>query len=291
MIMPAPYVSGTPGGFARKLSWRYRLRASASAFAATVPLFTLYQFDFLRADTRVMLALLVASSVAGGLARHWWGSARAASVGSRSERRVAERLVALSPVGLLHSVDLHAGGDADHLLLGPWLTLVETKTGAGSVSYRAGKLFVGRKPLLGDPLAQCRRQAAAARKEAGSFCDAVVCVVDMVNAPFEHDRVTVCSLADLPSVIARLPHRLDSAQALNIARRLSDRTSTVHERRPGSNTPPDAARPASRPAFRSSQRNTPPVADITSQKNASNKVPLGDTAHPRKLRPLRPPSE
>jgi hypothetical protein len=201
---------------------------------------------------------------------------------------------------LLHSVDLCAGGDADHLLLGPWLATVETKTGAGLVRYTDGKLYVGTRPLKGDPLAQCRRQALAARAEVGSFCDAIVCVVDMENRPFTQNHVTVCSLRDLSGVISALASRVSDTAAREYAQRMASRTSTLHDApRDHSRTQSASApgRPAPAPLF-SAPRSFPDRGpsshsyetkdtDKTLHRGSSNEVHLGDVPTSRKFRPRR----
>lgn len=298
-----PVEHGTPGGFARRLAWRARARTALAAAVSAALVYGSFQFPALYADTRLLLICLVAASLAGGLARHWWGAARAAAVGATSERRVAQELRSLKPVALLHSVDLRAGGDADHLLLGPWLATVETKTGAGPVRYTDGKLYVGNRPLKGDPLAQCRRQARAARAEVGSFCDAIVCVVDMENRPFTQNHVTVCSLRDLPGVIRSLSNRVSDVAALTHAQRLAPRTSTLHDAPPDqshsqrSATSQTVSRASTSPTTRpfpgrgpSSRSYTTGVRDKTLHQDAQNEAHLGDVPVSRKFRPRHRPS-
>ena len=294
---------GTPGGFARRLAWRARGRTALAAVVAAVFVYGPFQVSALRGDSRLLLVCLVVASLAGGLARHWWGAARAASVGATSERRVARELRALKPVALLHSVDLRAGGDADHLLLGPWVVTVETKTGTGPVRYTDGKLYVGNRPLKGDPLAQCRRQARAARDEVGSFCDAIVCVVDMENRPFTQNHVTVCSLRDLPGVIRSLSTRVSDSAALTHAHRLAPRTSTLHDVAPDqpknqrTATSQSVSRASAPPSARpfpgrgpSSRAYATEVRDKTLRNDALNEAQLGDVPVSGKFRPRRRPS-
>lgn len=292
---------GNPGGFARRLAWRARSRAALAMVVSAVCVYIPFQFPVFRGDGRLLVGLLVAASLSGGLARHWLGASRAAAVGAASERRVAKVLRSLNPVALLHSVDLRAGGDADHLVLGPWLVTVETKTGAGPVRYTDGKLYVGARQLRGDPLAQCRRQARAARKDVGSFCDAIVCVVDMENKPFTHNHVTVCSLRDLPGEIRKLTSRVSASAARTHAQRLAPRTSTVHaplpDRRPGQNTsntdtaPRSPAssqiRPFPDPSRNQSHPPTPGVTDRTFHPGTHNEEKLGNVPFSRKFRAQR----
>lgn len=236
MCMPrtsSVFTAGRPGGYASYLALQARLRALAAALVAGGGV--LYGWTRLE-DLRlggtpavVTATALCVAALASSVARHFWGRAAAAAVGARSERRVAQVLMRCSPTALLHSVQLGAGGDADHLVAGPKLVVVETKTGGGRVSYEDNKVYVNKKALRGNPVAQCRRQALAAKGRFGSFCDAVVCVVDMTNAPFTVGSVHVCSLADLPAVIGGLPDRVRPDQAWARAVELAPSCSTLHE--------------------------------------------------------------
>lgn len=250
------FIAGRPGGYAAHLALQARLRALAAALVATGGV--LYGWshvgDLQRGGgvpTVAAAAALCVSALASAAARQFWGRAAAAAVGARSERRVAQVLTRLSPTALLHSVQLDAGGDADHLVAGPKLFVVETKTGGGRVSYDDHTLYVNTKALRGNPIAQCRRQALAAKTRFGSFCDAIVCVVDMTNAPFTVGSVHVCSLADLPAVAAGLPDRLRADQAWARAVELAPSCSTLHD---DVAEPPNAA-PSRPPAATPPPRN------------------------------------
>ena len=144
-----------------------------------------------------------------------------ARIGAKSERRVAKVLGSLNPVALLNSTLLGAGGDADHIVLGPWAVVIETKTGHGLASYDGQHMRVGSKIIPTNPVTQVQRQARALRTEAGIYVDAVVCIVDMDNAPFTAGSTTVCSLRDLPRIIAGLDRRLDEAPALRLYEHLT----------------------------------------------------------------------
>ena len=145
-----------------------------------------------------------------------------ASVGARSERRVAQEINRQNPVGLGNSLLLGAGGDADHVVVGPWLVAVETKTGHGHVVASGQTLRAGKRTIPGDPVAQSKRQAAAVGRVAGTYCDAVVCIPDMTNAPFVDRGVTVCSLRDLGQVLRSTPARLDRTHAARLFSHLQE---------------------------------------------------------------------
>jgi len=147
-----------------------------------------------------------------------------ARIGAKSERRVAKVVAELNPVALLNSTLLGAGGDADHIVLGPWAVVIETKTGHGHARYDGQHMRVGAKTIPGNPVTQVQRQARALHSEASTYVDAIVCIVDMDNAPFAVGSTTVCALRDLPGVIAGLERRLDETAAL----RLYDHLNALH---------------------------------------------------------------
>jgi hypothetical protein len=139
-----------------------------------------------------------------------------ARVGATNESRVARVLSKTNTDYLINSAMLGVGGDADHVLLGPCLAVVETKSGRGPLSVRGHSLVSGSKIIPGDPVAQVKRQAAALGRIAGSYCDAIVCVAD-TTTPIQIDRgVTLCSLSQLPGVIAALPARISQQDAANL---------------------------------------------------------------------------
>ena len=148
--------------------------------------------------------------------------ARRAAVGAESERRVDRRLRRM--VGLRHTVanaEVGARGDADHVALGPVAAVVETKTGRGPLAVDGRKLHVGGRTIPGDPVGQAQRQAAALARLAGlERVDAVVCIPDMTGRRRKVDGVWICSLAQLPRVLRRLPRRLDPGAATELAQRL-----------------------------------------------------------------------
>jgi hypothetical protein len=68
---------------------------------------------------------------------------------------------------------------------------------------------------------QVRRQAAALRQIAGEYVEAIVCVVDMTNAPYSVGNTKVCSLNDLPEVIHSLSRPLNPVRAVGLYEHLN----------------------------------------------------------------------
>ena len=199
-------VVGTPAEHALKLRDGYRklVRArSAVAVAATLGL--------LWTISNPAMPLIVSGACAALAAMFYmdasrYGRLRAkAEVGAVSELRVAEVINQCGAQTVLHGMLLGAGGDCDHVIAGNTLIALETKTGRGFVQYRDGHLIAGQRVLPGDPVAQARRQAAALGRIAHAHASAIVVVVDMTNDAFQAGDVLICSLRQLPSLIASAP--------------------------------------------------------------------------------------
>lgn len=164
------------------------------------------------------------AAVAASLgARSEWIRRSKAAIGARSERRVAREIEHLGCSAVIHGALLGAGGDADHIVVGPALAVIETKTGRGNVAWSDGRLLAGRRAIPGNPVAQVRRQAAALGRRAGVRPMAVVCVPDMEGRPFMVDEVTVCSLASLSAVLRAAPTVLDPSGAERVVAALAQR--------------------------------------------------------------------
>lgn len=142
------------------------------------------------------------------------------AAGASAEKDVAKVLSRAGIRHVLHSVDLSAGGDADHVLLGPVCAVVETKYAKGEVKTVSGGLSASGRKLPRNPVSQVRRQAAALRKVSGVWTEAIVCVTGMTNKPFKENDVTICSLGDLYAVISSLPKTLSTPDADRVAARL-----------------------------------------------------------------------
>lgn len=220
-----PLVLGTTATYARSLVRAHR-GVAIGALLTAVGVFLL--------GLAVHLVLLGLLGAAGLViyARTRLVAASRASAGVRSEERVAT-VLARQPVGAVaHGFMLGAGGDCDHVVVGPALIAVETKTGHGTVTARDGAVFAGNHQLPRDPIAQVRRQATALHRLSGHHASAVLCVVDMANAPFRAGDVVVCSLADLPRVVVGCPSAgFDTRRARQFLGMLNDRQSELAARR------------------------------------------------------------
>jgi hypothetical protein len=120
-------------------------------------------------------------------------------------------------------------GDIDHVVLGPMAAVIETKTGAGTVTAQGDQLRCNTRPLRGASLRQARSQAQTVSRMLGVPVATVVCVVDMAGDPIVVGGVTVCSAETLPDVLDALAPALDATTALEAARKLQP---TYEERWP-----------------------------------------------------------
>ena len=213
-------VNQRSGGYASKLALNAAGRALGAALVGLGAMIWIYRYFPTTHHSPVQLAIAIGATalavVAYGAYRRARSDGRKASVGATSERRVSRVLSRAHPVGLANSLMLGAGGDADHVVVGPWLAVIETKTGRGAVRMEGTTMRAGSRAVPGDPVAQVARQARAVGRLAGTTCDAVVCIVDATTAPFVDRGVAVCSLADLPRVLAQLPHRVAEANAVQM---------------------------------------------------------------------------
>ena len=215
----ATQVRGTPARHARKL----RLRAAAQTLGGT--LIAASGALALLLDTfippPVAALCFIGGVAAAGPARRRWLQAAA---GIRSEDRVARLLNRCGAVSVIHGADLapegRSRGDVDHVVLGPVVAAVETKTGRGRVRISGEQVTVATRRLPGRPLRQARMHAHQLGAHVGTAATAVLCIVDMVGRPFTHEGVTVCSAADLPGVLAGLPRSIDSAAAARLGAQL-----------------------------------------------------------------------
>jgi hypothetical protein len=216
----SPTERGKPGSYALQLaSQRRKPGIVVGAISLLAVVIGWYSWP---ENPTLTLVSLAAAALAVGVARHYFDSAAKAMRGVKAERVTAKALRNSRCSELVHGALIGAGGDADHIVLGPMLAVVETKSGAGVVQVKAGRVQVGARVLPGDPASQVRRQATSLGRIAGAWADAVVCVPGMINQPLHVDGVTICSARDLPGVIAGLPHRVGGHLAASLAQRLAD---------------------------------------------------------------------
>jgi hypothetical protein len=205
-------VIGTPAGYTKQLRAKNLLRCAAGAgtsaltgivvAAAPSTLSTLH-------GAVGLLSVFVAGSV---VCRSHWVKVRKNQVGIDAEITAARALTECGALAVAFGARL-SHGDCDAVALGPQLVAIEVKYGKGAVRLERGALRDDRKSFGRDPLRQATDQAKALGGLAGSYADAVVCVVGMTNQPFFARNVTVCSERHLAEVVRKLPQRLSRPQA------------------------------------------------------------------------------
>jgi hypothetical protein len=163
--------------------------------------------------------LVGVAALAAAFARHASTGVGRALRGVRAEEQVAAVLRRTGARQVVHGALLGAGGDADHVVLGPYLAVIESKSGDGHVRVDDRGLHVESRLVPGNPVSQARRQAAALGRIVGGFSDAIVCVTGMTNPPVRVGNTIVCSARDLKAVVAGLNHRIGSDLADTVAHR------------------------------------------------------------------------
>lgn len=125
---------------------------------------------------RALLAV-GAVAVAALLAREPLDRRAKALVGARAERDVGRMLASRPGTTVLHGVMVGPRADADHVVVGPGVWVVETKSGGGPISIGdGGRIVAGGKQLRGQPHRQALRSARQVSELVGLPCTPVVCI-------------------------------------------------------------------------------------------------------------------
>lgn len=195
-----------PGSYVRSRQYKMALWYVLTLVGAVTSLYLFVRRGPARLLDKDLLSILLLGIVIAGvlrlkvITRSFWRL----EAGASSEVQVG-RLLERSKLGVvLHGMELGAGGDADHIVIGETVAVVETKTGRGHVRADGSKLYAGFKMLPGSPVSQAKNQARALRKKTGVWATAVVCVTHMENEPFRHQDVVVCSMRDLPDTLRQV---------------------------------------------------------------------------------------
>lgn len=234
--------NSTAGGHARDMArhaaaplyaWRRRSAVvflAVLAVACALALWGPWPVTSTEASTRLLLtvAFLLAASIVGMVLQRrsrWTPKAvrtvERSAAGARSESRVAAVLEQMGAGAVRHGLLLGAGGDVDHVVIGPVLVAVETKTGRGAVRRDGTALHAGRRRIPGDPIAQVSRQADRISRLTGAVCAAVVCIPDAdLPRPVQIDGVWVCSLASLPACVHQQSRVLTGDAVTRVVTRL-----------------------------------------------------------------------
>jgi hypothetical protein len=213
MVTTPSSVFGSPAGYSRYLARRARTGAFAASLIGVGCLLLVLSYR------AVLIPGLAVAAVCFYYVRVSLVKATKASVGTKSEVRVARLLNKLGYEATMHGMVLGAGGDCDHVVVGPINCAIETKTGHGKVTFRDGAMYAGSRRIPKNPVAQVERQCQVLSRLTGRRATGVVCVVDMTTRPFRVGDVTVCSLNDLADVLSRTP-RVFPAGALAFAQNL-----------------------------------------------------------------------
>ena len=203
--MPASVIIGRPAQYARSLRHAALVRSLLAVVAIVVGAVAVVAGIMHGFNLALLLPGLCLA--AGGYFFYVkaYSSIKRTSAGIRAEDRVARVLNQAGAYHVAHGALLGAGGDADHIILGPSAVVVETKHGRGNVRYEQGHVIAGVRRIPKDPVGQVRRQAAALSRLTACHVTAIICIPDMTNSPIiigsHHNQVTICSLADLAHLV------------------------------------------------------------------------------------------
>ena len=224
-------IIGRPGRYSRtqgnansRRAWAWKLLAWPAG-AVSVLYLVLGGLSYV--EHRGGVAELLAGAVFGWV---WLAGARKSASaqthatrqqhGTGAEEEVVAALQAAGVTLVINGAELHAGGDADHVvahLRGDGtgvLAVVETKAGGGTIRMAGRTILSGKagRAIPGDPIAQALRQADALTRMTHRQAVAVVCIPWMTNEPFAAFGAIVCGKRHLHQLFSRtLPAtRLDA---------------------------------------------------------------------------------
>lgn len=217
---------GKTGDYIRSLMRQRATTAALYGAAALALAFITFKMDLTTIfaggpKSIIMIAMLLTAAYCVSQAKKNADNYSRASIGLKSEQRVAKALKNSGAYAVVHGALLaDKGGDADHIVIGPSCIVIETKTGKGKIQVTPDSFIVGSRRVPGHPVKQAKRQAATLGRKLGVRASAIVCVVDMVGAPIRYDDVWICSVNDLNRVISNAPAVMTPAKASEALQRL-----------------------------------------------------------------------
>ena len=214
-------VLGAPGRHAASLAHTAGVRAGGLMLAGSVAMAAAVASVFAGWSPVVLAAGVAIALAAFTAAQRPSADAGRANAGASAERRVGrivERWAAKNGVTrVIHGADLGRGGDADHVLIGAFSAVIETKYGRGKIRVQDGRVHVGHKVLPRNPIGQCERQRNLLSELTSSPAVGIVCISEGAGRWARHGNVIVCSARDLPRVLSLIdpaPPRGDRWKAI-----------------------------------------------------------------------------
>lgn len=227
-------IYGTPGGHATKLARKALIALGIWGFAAALCV-SLAIIIWGAESSALRTPALVAGGAGFVAATVQARGARInfmrAYTGVMAEQTVA-KVLRRSNLDAVVNGALLQRGDADHVVFGPVLAVVETKHGRGRVSVVQDGVRVGNRRIPRDPVSQALAQAGILRGELGRTPHSIVCITYMIGRPFQTRGVWVTSASDLPQVLKALPSEISSTEAIRLADRLHATSEKNKQSRP-----------------------------------------------------------
>lgn len=213
-------VIGKPAAFAQTLAWKARGRA----FACLGGVLACAVGAWLLLGSVLVWVFVLAGFTCAFAASKWFSDAAKAQVGVNAEKAVVDLLRRSGrPAVVLNGLMLGAGGDADHVVLGPMAMVIETKAGFAALSVRDGKVYSGSRSVGSDPVGQVLRQASALSRVLGVPVQPVVCIPGASGGVYKVGQVVVCTGKSLSKVLASAPSVLPVStlpRALEVLKRV-----------------------------------------------------------------------
>ena len=123
--------------------------------------------------------------------------------GINGERKVARYLKKGGYDFIFHGyVGSEKNGDCDHLVVGPYIAVIETKNSSGVVrAIGEGRLSVNGRAMHRKPLSQARKEAQSISKVLGENITPILCITNMLGDPQYLEGVWVCSANHINKII------------------------------------------------------------------------------------------
>lgn len=141
----------------------------------------------------------------------------------RAERRVGQLLRSCGAQAVVHGAQVGPRDHVDHVLLGPYAVVVETRPGRGTIgvgeatSEQDVAILLDGRPLEGAPSRRAVRGAAAVAAAHDVPAIPVVCITDASGGPTRIGRTMVCNAEQLRLVLRNAPAVLAGSHADELA--------------------------------------------------------------------------
>ena len=212
-------IYGTPGAYGKSVA--RKLAITLSWESLVLFLVTFLGLNLLIAEKKDILIILgIISSIAigsylGYRVKKDYESFVRFIAGVKAEAEVSKEIRKLKPELLANGLVIDKIGDCDHLVMDGYIALVETKRGYGYVELIDGALYINKKRMPRNPIAQIEKQAKMLSREFGVELEKIICITGAKNT-FRHGSIVITGLEGLNQVISNSKHRITPQKAEQI---------------------------------------------------------------------------